>query len=109
MSNQEVIGDALIKYYDRKISELDEYEDRKIFQKEMLSILSKFTFSAILNVDKAYGDTKELLSTLFENRQVRPFYIIDPERIGDGPEDWYSRTQGFHYKFDYNKQHSNIL
>ncbi len=109
LSQEKILGHNLITFYGRQWKKLEEFEARKIFSKEMLSILSDFTFSTTINVDRGYGDTEELLDTLFEDSKVGPFYVIDRERIGDEADDWYSLTQGFHHEFERTGKHSNII
>ena len=59
----------------------------------MGSILSKFAFSAILNVDK------EVLDVLFGNDKLGFFYVIREERVGEDQEKWYSIGRGLNRSF----------
>jgi len=52
-----------------------DFTENKIFKREMISILSKFVFSATIH------KSKEDLDFIFSEGKVGPFYIIKDENI----------------------------
>lgn len=95
ISNGKILGVGIIGYYAMELKKLKEgnFTAKKLFEREMSSILSKFMFSAVLNVNK------EVLDILFENEKVGFFYVIREGRVGEDQEKWYSIGRGLNRGF----------
>jgi CRISPR-associated endonuclease/helicase Cas3 len=95
LSNGKILGAGIIDYYAMELKRLKngDFTAKKLFEREMSSILSKFMFSAVLNVDK------EALDVLFGDEKVGYFYVISEERVGKDLEKWYSIDRGLNRGF----------
>jgi len=70
------------------------YIEKEIFKKEMMSILSKLSFSAIII-------RKNNLQQYFKREEkIGPSYIIGKEKIGEKEDCWYSEKYGFHFNLN---------
>jgi len=106
ISNERILGEGLIEYYTNELKKLKsgDFTTKKLFERQMGSILSKFMFSAVLNVDKG------VLDLLFEKNKIKFFYVIRKNMIGKDQEKLYSETRGLNKKFFENiYQTHNIL
>jgi len=95
VSNEKILGKGIINYYTTELEKLksSDFTVKKIFKREMMSILSKFMFYATMSM------SKEFLDIMFENNKIGSFYIIRDEKVGDSPEKWYSMDRGLNKGF----------
>ena len=95
ISNGKILGEGLIEYYTKELKKLksSKFVAKKLFEREMESILSKFMFSTVLNIDK------EALDCLFEKDKINFFYVIRKDMIGKDQEKMYSESRGLNKNF----------
>jgi CRISPR-associated endonuclease/helicase Cas3 len=95
ISNGKILGSGLITYHALELEKLKDsnFTTKKLFKREMSSILSKFAFSVVLNADK------NGLDVLFENDRVGFYYVIREEKVGEDQEKWYSISRGLNRCF----------
>ena len=105
IDNGKVSGKGIIEYYCAEVEKLKhaDFSTKKIFKREIMSIMSKFVFSSLLpDVEKSS------LDVLFEGNKAGPFYVINRNKIGDGKEDCYSLKMGLNKKF-FNQLNCSII
>ncbi|PKP59878.1 MAG: hypothetical protein CVT89_00735 [Candidatus Altiarchaeales archaeon HGW-Altiarchaeales-2] len=105
INNGKVSGKGIIEYYLSELEKLKhaDFSAKKIFKREIMSIMSKFVFSSVLlNVEKS------ALDIYFNENKVGPFYVINDNEIGDSEKKLYSLKHGLTKKLS-EKLSCNIL
>lgn len=93
---------VLERYRQKQAKTDDDYKTTKVLEKKFSSILSKYTTSAVLNVNEIE------LESQFE--KFGPFYIIEEPLVGDKDHHIFSEKKGLNKKyFDEKADKNNII
>ena len=111
MNTDNVVGAKFIGYYSKKIEEIrkSHFQTRKIFNREINSILSKFVFNTSISSYDDYESVKIKLINIFQKNRVGAFFVITKEKIGDGKDKLYSLDKGVNKKLLNNLPRGNVM
>ena len=83
-----IIGEEFIKYYERILNNIDDFNGFKIIKKEFSSILNKFLINVSINNEEVQD------KVICDFKKIDYFYILDKEYLGDDEESLYSIEKG---------------